>query len=968
MLIKYDKADVLRKKNDFGVGQVEQIKMIIIQSYNSETAALAFSDLEVNGSKQAAHYAVDATDVIKYAPSSTNLISNDVLFLPLGRSLLPPKETTDMFETENLNSFAIRTKLKDLVDQNTSVVKKALDDDYKGNYINIVEVCWGDKSNYQAIANNLIKFLAQQIRDHGFKLENIWRAGDIIDYEGKEPELDQRNPYQYTHLKDWHSLLDAVAYCVDHPDSEPPANTFCFELDDHINVKRHCPLAVCVPEHSHSGHIHHWEPDDRGITKLTNFVDVKKDSIVNEDYENKTLNGSSFQQSRFQPDTIQNSVAMESNYYEPIYPDLTCPPRSCTGLYNIGIIKIKQILDKLTAAEQKKQQDIMNLEKNTSGEISQVLTNKSSKKMPKAIDHTNESDMLLGEDLQDEVADTISTVERERLKPVLGKIPNLFDPYPVDDKIAQLEFHAPMVTLEYQTSQDVQDNLTFYTINRFINTEKRLVQLENIMATQMRLLNRLSSRIKINCIYYGGTSVYDKYRCIRCLCDDLTNDAAIVTLDQCLNCSRYEPIEGQVYEIMNEDLSPGEANIYDDIQASYMTKDDFIEFSCIEEMNIEDEEPSIDLTKTNERDKTDKDYSTLLKEANNFVMNWQRKPWDYQSPHINEYVYDFAKIVLDKEERLKDINKYEDGWRSIAQKKFERPDYGVNVLGDGINSNGFVFNGSNTVPLYHTLNDYDINPNDIRFKLVEYAKQAAEICKATQQWQYTLGAKIKDELKTKTPKELAELATTEEVCTYLYEKQGNNTVYTDCSNFCHYIYYCASNGSLNIPGTVSSIYSSQEFNRINEGKEVLEAIKDAIPGDLIVYKGVGSAHVVMYIGNDECAEAYGDCSDKTKEVSVNKLTNRKDFVGIFRHKSLSVPKLKNLQYVEVTETLGNWVKNHQCDANKNTKDSKDKNWTREPSFIAKYVAHTPLPQSHRRTNPESDYQTPSAPVPESRQR
>lgn len=429
-----------------------------------------------------------------------------------------------------------------------------------------------------------------------------------------------------------------------------------------------------------------------------------------------------------------------------------------------------------------------------------------------------------------------------------------------------------------------------------------------------------------------------KYKCIRCLCDDLTNDAACVTLDQCLNCSRYEPIEGQVYEIMHEDLRAGEAQIFDDVQASYMTKKDFVELNRIEEMNIEDDTPEIDLSETTKRDESDKDATTLLKEANNFVMDWQRKPWDYESPHINIYDYNFTKIGLDKENRLDPANKYEDGWRTIEQYKYERPDYGVNILGSGINNNGYTYNTTNTVSLYFNLNDYDIDSNDIRFKIVQYAKEACEYCKKSFGFQYTFGAKIIPSLRLLTPDKLvAKAVAGEEVST---GKQANDTikaVYTDCSNFTNYIYFCASNGRFDIPGTTTTIYQSDKFKVIGKGKELLQAIKEAIPGDLILYKGVNSGHVAIYVGGDECCEAYYDAEDKSIQVSQNKLKNKSDFVGIYRWNELSEPKLKNITFVNVKETLGSWVKNYQCGGSKNTLDSNDNNYTSAGEKILKYV-------------------------------
>ena len=61
------------------------------------------------------------------------------------------------------------------------------------------------------------------------------------------------------------------------------------------------------------------------------------------------------------------------------------------------------------------------------------------------------------------------------------------------------------------------------------------------------------------------TITKSKYKCIRCLKDNRINDGAIVTLDQCLCCTRYEPIEGQVYAILDE-TGPNVSQVIDDIQ------------------------------------------------------------------------------------------------------------------------------------------------------------------------------------------------------------------------------------------------------------------------------------------------------------------------------------------------------------------------------------------------------------------
>ena len=165
----------------------------------------------------------------------------------------------------------------------------------------------------------------------------------------------------------------------------------------------------------------------------------------------------------------------------------------------------------------------------------------------------------------------------------LGPV-NFLDPYPTDDKIEELEMHYPKVFIDEIESQIYSCNhpgcpiaqpmaknfamLQDALINQSKRVEKRLVKLENILSTVMRNQARLGSRININCVYYGGQCTFGKYKCIRCLHDDRIHDGAVVTIDQCLNCTRYEPILGQIYQILDESGLNGSI-ILDDMQMSY---------------------------------------------------------------------------------------------------------------------------------------------------------------------------------------------------------------------------------------------------------------------------------------------------------------------------------------------------------------------------------------------------------------
>ena len=175
------------------------------------------------------------------------------------------------------------------------------------------------------------------------------------------------------------------------------------------------------------------------------------------------------------------------------------------------------------------------------------------------------------------------TGKKKETNPCSGPI-NFLDPYPIDDKIQELENHFPKVFIDEIESQMYSCNhpgcpiaqpmaknfamLQDAIMNQSKRVEQRLCKLENILATVMRNQGRLGCRMNINCVYYGGQSVYGKYKCIRCLHDDRIHDGAIVTLDQCLNCTRYEPILGQVYQIL-DDTGLNASIILDDMQMSY---------------------------------------------------------------------------------------------------------------------------------------------------------------------------------------------------------------------------------------------------------------------------------------------------------------------------------------------------------------------------------------------------------------
>lgn len=92
----------------------------------------------------------------------------------------------------------------------------------------------------------------------------------------------------------------------------------------------------------------------------------------------------------------------------------------------------------------------------------------------------------------------------EYKKPNLNKFPNNEDPFPVDLKIEEFEAHWPNVKIYEITCNTKAEPVAVEAMRAADAAEKRIIKLENNMATMMRLLFRLGCRVPINCVYYGG--------------------------------------------------------------------------------------------------------------------------------------------------------------------------------------------------------------------------------------------------------------------------------------------------------------------------------------------------------------------------------------------------------------------------------------------------------------------------------
>ena len=224
---------------------------------------------------------------------------------------------------------------------------------------------------------------------------------------------------------------------------------------------------------------------------------------------------------------------------------------------------------------------------------------------------------------------------KEYKKPNLNKFPNNEDPFPVDLKIEEFEAHWPNVKLYEVTCNVKAKEAAVAAMKAADAAEKRIVKLENNIATLMRLLFRLGTRVPINCVYYGGQNPnFEKYKGIRCMCDDRITDGQQVQIDQCLYCTRFEPIFGQCYELLN-DTGMNVAAILDDNQMSYRDMKDYVANARTEKFMKEHEKTIIPATQNEIETRSSNEFSFHDRWGAGIAMDWTYVPKEEQKTHIN---------------------------------------------------------------------------------------------------------------------------------------------------------------------------------------------------------------------------------------------------------------------------------------------------------------------------------------------
>lgn len=389
--------------------------------------------------------------------------------------------------------------------------------------------------------------------------------------------------------------------------------------------------------------------DDRLIS-LTELLDTRNENTI---YFNCVEGSPGGDGSHCAKNANELNMLIKPDPYnvDPIYPDLIIPPNYSTTDYNI---KASNALP-LTAL-----QDATNIKK---------------------LEDFDSKNLFFDYDLL-----------KDKEKKSKGKPVNYLDPYPYDDKIYELENHKPKVKIDEIESRLYDSNhpgdpvahpiaknfanVYDMAINQSKKVESRLVRIENTLATVLRNLGRIGSRININCVYYGGQDVFGKYRTIRCMRDDRIHDACSMTLDQCLCCTRYEPIIGQIYEIL-DDTGVNGSVMLDNMQMSYMDLEEMKNLNRVEErstlrdfVNVNREEkeaPKKMLDQWEEEDKEkytkqlkenitdEKELKEALEKVNQedyaFKMNWLETDLDLQEPDVKVYPTEGIKAKYKTEEK-----------------------------------------------------------------------------------------------------------------------------------------------------------------------------------------------------------------------------------------------------------------------------------------------------------------------------
>ena len=719
-------------------------------------------------------------------------------------------------------------------------------------YINIA-----DKYDYEKTEEKLIRFLVSVLRENKLTAKDVWRAFDVdkentgplhlldksifekyiteiekfIPSTEHEGGVEESYPQKEDSNKDKPSTEEDDKIKIESPFKEV-AEKAGMSINDYV-----CKIYKENKDNA-KNYASKYQPWDKGRQ------DVKEAAATSGELQSrKTPYGNLLQYkiTELPPagldhcekpvDKLEGIETAQETMVEPIYPDLITPPG---GMVHIA--------DGISETKVQSQSNV-------------PLTSEELEKRQKTFDFSKFNKMK---------------------KVTKGRPLNTEDPFPVDDQIKKLEQHFPKVKVDKVTFDFKDTNHPGSEIGNAMaknyamcydmvtevakRVEQRLVKIENNLSTVMRYTFRMGSRMNINCVYYGGQTDYaGKYKCIRCLHDDRINDGAICTIDQCLTCTRYEPILGQIYAILDETGS-NIVQVMDDLQMSYMELNDYKNLNSVNEyheqlrnVNVSqhsDKKPKPfieDKWKDTEAERKEKfknvkdsnDEKDKKKESisNGFKMDWNPTVLETQNPNINEYKtegLEAEKKPIKPSNQGFDRDRYVDTRENAVEyerlefnvKDYEFADFGIKD--DATGADG----------------QFGMGAMEVRQKIVDYALAAVKLCKEGKAW-YSLDNR---------------------------DQHGDKNVggkqYWDCSSLVRDAYKEA---GLGIIGQIT--YDQFDKCKNSAGGKLfpLTDVSQALPGDIVFfYDGQpknlsteklqkvnknGVRHVAIFIGDGQIAHA-----------------------------------------------------------------------------------------------------------------
>lgn len=352
-----------------------------------------------------------------------------------------------------------------------------------------------------------------------------------------------------------------------------------------------------------------------------------------------------------------------------------------------------------------------------------------------------------------------------------------------------------------------------------------------------------------------------------------------MSLDQCLSCTRYEPILGQVYAIL-DDSQTNVTTVIDDMQMSYMTVDDY---NCMTQYDkFWQPAKNVDLNKnSSEKPKTFKDYkwndtkeeieAKGFKEEdakkddykNGFVMNWTASQLETQAHHVNEYKKEEKE--LNKDELDVDLNRelFKDTRGNAVEYEqlvFDIADYEIENFGQGaLGEGGSGGNGG----------------AEARRKIVDYALNAVKLCEEGKA-QYSQGKRENHD-----------------------DKAIDGIHYWDCSSLVEAAYRAA---GVNVLSGNTVIQYPKYTDKLGGELIPIKSVNEAKPGDVIcsAYGVTASTreelqkvspskvdHTGIYIGDGKYAHASTHYPDNPKkDIIISQLSNSKKAFAFGRPKAL----------------------------------------------------------------------------------